>query len=340
MSGNETIFTVGAALRRAGMIAAAQTAQMECPMARRALFFILMAVCAGSVLAAGASGAQEKGAESFLNAVASGNAQLIAQELHPDELEKLRTRLLTLLRAEASRSDNTYRSRLFGPGRSLADLESMTGVRFYAALSDRLRFRARQFQKFNWLAAVPDGKIVYLVGRGEPPKDRGAVKVTVTVALAQYGAQWRAVIPSEIEAQIDDLLEARTAVAPAPASGPSTSAAAPAAPAPLSPGISELLARAEASLAANHCQEYYDEFMSPNFNRATSRSARKTLVTACTNSESNRETMITTLRIVQELTPKYDLGGSRAIFDVSGQGLPYERFVLERDKDMRWYIAE
>jgi hypothetical protein len=25
---------------------------------------------------------------------------------------------------------------------------------------------------------------------------------------------------------------------------------------------------------------------------------------------------------------------------VSGQGLPYTRFVLERDKDMRWYIAE
>jgi len=80
--------------------------------------------------------------------------------------------------------------------------------------------------------------------------------------------------------------------------------------------------------------------MSPNFNRATSRSARKTLVTACTNNENMRETMITTLRIVQELTPRYDLGGSRAILDVSGQGLPYERFVLERDKDNRWYIAE
>ena len=109
---------------------------------------------------------------------------------------------------------------------------------------------------------------------------------------------------------------------------------------PLAPGISELLARAEASLAAGHCEEYYSEFMSPNFNKATSRSARKTLVTACTNNESTRETMITTLRIVQELTPKYDLGGSRAVYDVSGQGLPYERFVLERDKDMRWYIAE
>ena len=77
--------------------------------------------------------------------------------------------------------------------------------------------------------------------------------------------------------------------------------------------------------------------MSPNFNRATSKSARKTLITACTNSENTRETMITTLRVVQELTPKYD--GVRAIYDVSGQGLPYDRFVLEKEKD-RWYIAE
>jgi hypothetical protein len=110
--------------------------------------------------------------------------------------------------------------------------------------------------------------------------------------------------------------------------------------APLAPGISELLARAEASLAAGNCEQYYTEYMSPNFNKATSRSARKTLVNACTNSESTRETMITTLRIVQEIPPKYDLGGNRAIFDVSGQGLPYDRFVLERDKDKRWYIAE
>jgi hypothetical protein len=109
---------------------------------------------------------------------------------------------------------------------------------------------------------------------------------------------------------------------------------------PLAPGISELLARAEAALAGGHCEQYYDEFMSPNFNKATSRSARKTLVSACTNNESTRETMITTLRVVQELSPRYDLGGSRAIYDVSGQGLPYSRFVLERDKDMRWYIAE
>jgi hypothetical protein len=306
----------------------------------RALFLmVLTSLVALPAAAAGPSGAQERGAEAFLAAVASGSAQSIGQELHPDELEKLRSRLLTLLRAENSRSDNTYRSRLFGPGRSLADIERMTPVGFYTALSDRLRIRARVFQKYDWLAVVPDGKVVYLVGKGEPPKDRGSVKVTVTVALMQYGAQWRAVIPSEIEAQIDDLLEARVAAAPtAPGNAPGAPAAAAAVP--LAAGISELLARAEASIAAGKCEEYYNEFMSPNFNKATSKSARKTLITSCTNSESTRETMITTLRVVQELRPKYDLGGARAIYDVSGQGLPYDRFVLERDKDMRWYIAE
>jgi hypothetical protein len=308
-------------------------------LAMLATAFLLTLAPAGPARAAGPNGAQERGAEAFVRAVASGNPQAIAQEMHPEELEKLRSKLLVLLKAEASRGDNTYRARLFGPGRSLADLESMTATRFYAVLSERLRIRAREFQDFEWLAAVPDGKIVYLLGRGEPPKERGAVKVTVTVALAPYGAQWRAVIPSEIEAQIDDLLEGRSAGQSAPASA--GRGAVPAAPKePLAPGISELLARAEAALAEGLCEQYYDQYMSPNFNKATSRSARKTLIAACTNNEATRETMITTLRIVQELSPRYDLGGSRAIYDLSGQGLPYTRFVLERDKDMSWHIAE
>ncbi len=290
--------------------------------------------------AAGPNSAQERGAEAFLKAVATGSPDAVALELHPDELEKLRTRLLALLRAEGIQGSSTYRTRLFGPGRSLAQLESSTAGKFYSQLAERLRLRARSYEKFEWLAAVPDGKVVYLVGKGVQPKDRGAVKVTVMVGLMQYGQQWRAIVPSEIEAQLDDLLEAR-GIAPdaiAPRAGAPGSATP--APQPLAPGISELLARAEAALAAGNCQEYYDEFMSPNFNRATSRSAKKTLVTACTNNENTRETMITTLRVVQELQPRYDMGGSRALYDVSGQGLPYERFVLERDKDGRWFIAE
>jgi len=309
-------------------------------MAGRALICMLLLAVALPAAAADPNGAQERGAEAFLAALAGGNVLNVAQELHPDEVETLRARLIALFRAEASRSDSTYRSRLFGPGRTLAELEKMTPVAFYAALSDRVRFRAREYEKVNWLAAIPEGKVVYLIGKGVQPKERGSVKVLVTVALAQYGAQWRAIIPSEVEAQLDDLIEGRVAAAPPPTGGAPGRSLVEARPTPLSPGISELLARAEASLAAVKCEEYYSEFMSPNFNKATSRSARKTLVTACTNNENTRETMITTLRVVQELTPKYDLGGARAIYDVSGQGLPYERFVLERDKDMRWYIAE
>jgi hypothetical protein len=295
----------------------------------------MLALTGAPAFAAGPNNAQERGAEAFLRAVASGNGQAVAQELHPDELSKLRAKLLELLKAEAQRGDNTYRSRLFGPGRTLGELEGMTATRFYAVLSERLRLRAREFQRFDWIAAVPDGKIVYLLGRGEPPRERGSVKVAVTVALMQYGAQWRAVIPSEIEAQIDDLLEGRvTGTAAAPAGQAEVRREPPA------PGITELLTRAEAALTEGQCEKYYDEYMSPNFNRATSRSARKTLIAACTNNEATRETMITTLRIVQELSPRYDMGGARAIYDLSGQGLPYTRFVLERNDERRWFIAE
>src|SRR5262245_2841832 len=158
-----------------------------------------MAGAALPAFAAGPTGAQQKGAESFLAAVATGSPEAVAQELHPDELEKLRSRLLTLLRAENLQSSSTYRSRLFGPGKSLPQLESATAAKFYTALSERLRLRARVYEKYDWLAAVPDGKVVYLVGKGEQPKDRGSVKVMVMVGTMQYGAQWAGNVPAEVQ---------------------------------------------------------------------------------------------------------------------------------------------
>src|ERR1044072_2230358 len=183
---------------------------------------LLLAGMALPVAAAGPSGAQQKGAEAFLNAVATGNPQAVAHELPPDELEKPRAPLLTLLRAENLQSSSTYRSRLFGPGKSLQQLESATAEKFYAALSERLRLRARAYDELDWLAAGPEGKVVYLIGKGEQPKDRGAVKVMVMVGLMQYGQQWRAIVPTVVEAQLDDLLEGRVAggAAPGPAGTP------------------------------------------------------------------------------------------------------------------------
>ena len=237
--------------------------------------------------------------------MASGNVQAVAQELHPDEVEKLRARLLALLRAEASRTDNTYRSRLFGPGRSLAELESMTPVRFYAALSDRLRLRAREYEKIR-LARRSSGRQGGLSSRQRHRSRRNVARCKVA-GDGRARAVRRAVARRHPERNrgAASTISSKAASPPAPpAAGGAPGGRSSSATAPLAPGISELLARAEASLAAGQCEEYYSEFMSPNFNKATSRSARKTLVTACTNNESTRETMITTLRIVQELSPR------------------------------------
>ena len=52
-----------------------------------------------------------------------------------------------------------------------------------------------------------------------------------------------------------------------------------------------------------------------------------------------RELLVATIRIVKELVPTFELDGSKAVYDVSGQGLPFDRFVIEQ-VDRKWYIAE
>ena len=81
----------------------------------------------------------------------------VAQELHPDELEKLRTRLLALLRAEGIQGSSTYRTRLFGPGRSLAQLESSTaGITDWKELPDNAR---KYLGRLSELLEVPIGLV-------------------------------------------------------------------------------------------------------------------------------------------------------------------------------------
>jgi hypothetical protein len=142
-------------------------------------------------------------------------------------------------------------------------------------------------------------------------------------------------VPSDVQAQIDDLLEGRVRAAqPAANRG-----AAPAAPVAVDPAIGVLLASAEQALIAGNCADYYQKHLSPNFRRATSASAMKTLIASCTRSESEREQLIAALRIVKTLSPRLEFDGARAVFDVSNQGLRYTSFVLERI-DKSWYIAE
>ncbi len=285
------------------------------------------------------SGAQKKAAEEFLDAVASGDPHAVAYAIHPAELEALRTRILTQLREEAGRGDGTFRARLFGPGRPLADIERLTAIDFYSALGRKLYLFGREYKDADYLAAIPDkNDVVQVLLRGKQDKEHGNNQVINTVSIRPYGKDWKAVVPSEIEAQIDDLMHARRSIyasLPPPAAGPRLAAAESGLP----PAIPELLMTAGTALAATNCEDYYQKLMSPNFRRVTSKKALQSLIDTCKRSVGSREMLVATIRIVKDLVPKFEYEGQRAVYDVSGQGLPFDRFVLEQ-VDRKWYIAE
>ena len=301
----------------------------------------MLPVCpvAWAVTATGVTMSQKNAALEFLQALASGDPEAVAFAIHPDDLRALRLRILTLLHNEAQRGDSTVRNRLFGPARPLDEIEHLTDTGFYASLADRLYLPGREFDGGEGIASVADkdGKVEVVI-RGRQPRDRGKVQVVNVVTLKPFGKDWKAALPTEIEAQIDDLIEGRhgtSAAARTPAAlrggGRST--------APAQPGIIELLSTSEKLLSEGKCDVYYGKQMSPNFRRVTGKKALAALVAACQNSLGTREMLLATLRIVQGLEPRYEYEGQRATYDLSGQGLPFDHFVLEQ-LDKHWYVAE
>jgi hypothetical protein len=288
------------------------------------------------------TGGQKDAALEFLAAVASGDPQQVAMAIHPDDLLALRMRILTLLRDEAKQEDSTIRARLFGQAMPLAEIERLTNTGFFAVLSDRLSEPGgREYSDAEGIAAVAEKNgNVEVVIRAKQPRERGKVQVVNVVTVKPYGKDWKAAIPSEIQAQIDDLIAGRTAgsrftavaargAGPRPGSGTS----------PVQPALAEVLSQAEKELSDGKCDEYYSKRMSPNFRRVTSRKAMEALVSSCQNSLGTRTMLLSTLHIVRGMEPHYEYEGQRAVFDLKGQGLPFDEFVLEQ-VDKRWYVAE
>ncbi len=312
-------------------------------MSRMLLFGASLLLALGAAMAAvpvvdKVSMGQKAAALEFLSAVASGDPQAVALTIHPDDLQALRMRILGLLRDEAKRGDSTIRSRLFGQGMPLEDLERLTSPAFYATLAYKLYLAGREYSDVEGVAAITDqGERVQVVVRGRQPRDHGKVEVVNVVTLKRYGKDWKAALPSEIEAQIDDLIGgrhiavARLPLGSSPVAQTGTAAALPA--------IVELLQSAQESLNQGRCEEYYNKQMSPNFRRVTGRKALESLVASCQNSMGTRQLLLATLHIVRGLEPRYEDESQRAVYDLSGQGLPYQTFSLEQ-VDRRWYIAE
>lgn len=299
--------------------------------------------------------AQRRAAEEYLAALSTGDARSMALTIHEDELEQLRKRLVDEMKLEADRNETLVRSRLFGPGMPLAEIERMTPPIFFATLASRLRFSGREFDRVDWLDAVGDsGGMVQMIGKLIPRKDEGTVRVPVIVSIIPWGKDWKAALPLELQAQIDDLRTGRVqpprvaaTLAPAapvvstpPGSG-STSPTIPAVNSGASPqAIMELFDEAEKNLKAVRCDDYYQDQMSPNFRRTTGAKALRALVKSCETRESLREQLITAIQLARAGTPRFEYQGTRAIYDLRGQGLPYPAMVLELIDKKHWYIAE
>lgn len=292
------------------------------------------------------TGAQRRAALEFLQAMASGDAQAVAYALHPSEADRLRITLQQKLRTEAERGESTLRGRLFGVAMPLADIERLTSVDLFRALGPKLDLRARSYAELQGLAAVRDGDRVLAVVKGKPPRERGTTEVVEVIPLLPYGREWKAALPSEIDARIEDLLAGRgsrrpggavagVAEASVIAGGGATTGDA----ARSTPDILAMLSAAEQALVGGRCDVYHREHLSPSLRRGLGPRALDTLIASCSRSVANRELLIAALRLVQRTPPVYEAGGERAVYDLTGQGLPYDRYVLERI-ERRWYIAE
>jgi hypothetical protein len=291
--------------------------------------------------AADVSAPQKRAAEEYLAAVAAGDARQMAQAIHEPELELLRKELLEDLRLEADRNESLIRGRLFGAGMPLTDIERMTATNFFVTLAGRLRFAARPFDRIEWLDAIKDeGSMVHVLGRARPLKEQGSVRVPVLVTLVPWGRDWKAALPLELQAQIDDLRSGR---ARAPVSGAAVPAAVTGAAPPrvqtTPQAVLDLFTVAENNLKAARCEEFYEEQMSPNFRRTTAVKARRTLITSCEGRQEMRDRLLSALQFAREIEPRYEYGGTRLVYDLRDKGLPFRQFVVEQ-VDRRWYIAE
>jgi len=310
----------------------------------RLLAIIFCAVIGSFSRAESITGAQRQAASDYLLAVSRYDPQAIAYTIHPTELDRLRLSVLQKLREESVRGGNAIRERLFGGAMPLSDIERLTSVNFFRALARRWSPTVRTHESLEGLSATRDGERVHVLVKQRPPKDGGRIETLEVVTLMTYGREWRAALPPEFEALVDDLVSGRQSRGFVAQGGSMTDAplaprGSPQAPERNPPDVVSMLEAAEKALVDGRCDRYYKEFLTPELQRSLAGRTMDSLISSCRRSMASRELLIAALRIVKRTPATIDNGGNRAVYDVTGQGLPFDRYVLERVEG-RWYVAE
>jgi hypothetical protein len=279
-----------------------------------------------------AASAQEKLAIAYIKATASGDPAALQGMFHPDELVQLRARVLTAIESEAQQGGSAIRSRLFGSTMSVDDVRRLTHENFFATLTQSFGMPAERIEEVKVLGVVEENsQLQHALARIVPPQSAQARPRVTVVSLIRYGKDWRVQLPALLQARVDAALVAL---------GENAAAAEPtASKVPPSPQLMSALKSGSETLRRGDCVAFFNEHMSPNFRSMTAPKALATLIKQCQTREDTRETYIAALDLAQRLSPRYEQDGARAIYDMRGQGLPFQRFVLEKVDD-RWYVAE
>jgi hypothetical protein len=285
----------------------------------------------------------EKTAEEFVQLSTSQGASAAVILYHPNEVQRVRDKVLLSCEREAESGRKQVRAALFGAGVSLDDVRRMTPENLLLAIMAKLPARTTVYDEFKALGSVKEGENLHVVVRAslkkvERLKRRSVVQV---VSLLPSGKEWRAAVPSGIEAYIDGVLAAapEDIVASAVPATTAPGRAASGAPAAKDPAWSALLARGIDLLSRGNCLTYFLDVVEPGFSKTMSPRNFDAVVRGCELNEHTREKFRVGLELASTREPQVEQGGSRVTYDLSGEGLPYDHLTLLR-VDGRWYVSE
>ncbi|MFO1468765.1 MAG: hypothetical protein U1F35_20350 [Steroidobacteraceae bacterium] len=275
----------------------------------------------------------EKTAEAIVQLTTAGGPSAAVILYEPAEVQRLRDKVLLAAQRESESGRKQIRAALFGAGPSLDDVQRMTPENLLLAILAKLPARTAKYDEFKALGSVKEGEMLHIVVRASLTKVERLKRRTIVqvVTLLPSGKEWRAAIPSGIESYVDVVLAAAPDDAPAAVPAP--------APAAKDPAASALLARGIELLTKGNCLTYFLDVMEPGFSKTMSQKAFDAIVRGCELNDRTREKFRMGLELSQAREPRVENGGLKQVYDLTGEGLPYDKLTLVKI-DGRWYVAE
>lgn len=292
------------------------------------LFIFGIAALCGSAQAV----TQERIVKEFLLAAGAGDKGVVFNAFHSGDVEDFRSRVMKALEKESGEGRREIRDRLFGTATTMDELRRLTPPNFLLAMVRRLEMPMLPAKKVEVIDVVEENSdTVHALARVWPDEDKKGTSRLALVTLRHFGkSEWRVGLPEPFLARVDAALEGSgqdRASLPEKVTGTN------------SPEILQLIDSSSKVLRDGNCTSFFTIYMSPNFRASKSEKALKTLITQCERNIDTREMYVSALELARDMSPEMRDNGARAVYDMRGQGFPFEDYSMEKIGE-RWYIAD